>query len=449
VKAAGDILLVSCYELGRQPLAVASAAAFLRRAGFQPVCLDLSVEELGAEALARAAAARLVAISVPMHTALRLGVAAARRIRARAPAVHLCFFGLYAPLNEAHLRAAGADTILGGELEEELVILAAALERGESPRVTRAPLRRLPFVQPDRDGLPPLDRYARLVTVDGERLAGAVEATRGCRHRCRHCPIPALYDGRFFAVPVEIVAADAAAQVGRGARHLTFADPDFLNAPKHALAAARALPPGVTFDVTVKVEHILRHREVFPELARLGCVFVVSAVESLSDRVLGLLDKGHRAADVPVALEIVRAAGLSLRPTFLPFTPFTTAADYLELVHFIYAQDLLGEVDPVQLSLRLLIPPGSLLLERPELAPHLGPLDEAAFTYRWRHPDPRLDELQVGVQALVEESAGEPAHATFDAIHALAARVLGGIAAPPRPPLRRGPTAHLSEPWFC
>ncbi len=442
MRAPGDILLVSCYELGRQPLALATAAAFLRRAGFAPATLDLAVEPLEDAALARA---RLIAISVPMHTALRLGVHVARRARAVSTA-HVCFFGLYAPLNAAAL---DADSILGGESEEDLVALAERL--APTNAVT---LRRLAFLRPERETLPPLERYAKLV-IDGERrLAGAVEATRGCRHLCRHCPIPAVYHGRFFAVPLEVVVDDARQLVARGARHLTFADADFLNAPKHALAVARAVQqacPGVTFDVTIKVEHVLRHHEVFPELARLGCVFVVSAVESLSDRVLHLLDKGHKGADVAPALEIVRAAGISMRPTFLPFTPWTSASDYLELVHFIHAADLTGEVDPVQLSLRLLIPPGSLLLERPELAPHLGALDADAFTWRWTHPDPRMDALQLEVQALVEQAAGDdrPAAETFDAIHALAARALGVTRSPARPPRRRGATAHLSEPWFC
>src|SRR5262249_34900047 len=125
-----------------------------------------------------------------------------------------------------------------------------------------------------------------------------------------------------------------------------------------------------------------------------------------------------------------------------PFTPWTTAADFLQLVHFVYAQDLAGEVDAVQLTLRLLLPPGSLLLERPELAPHLGELDGEALTYRWTHPHPRMDALQVELPALV--AAG----GDLDAVHLAAARALG-VRPAPASPRRRGATAHLSEPWFC
>jgi radical SAM superfamily enzyme YgiQ (UPF0313 family) len=309
-------------------------------------------------------------------------------------------------------------------------------------------LKRLAFLPPERDDLPPLAKYAHLVVGGDKRLAGYVEATRGCRHMCRHCPIPSVYEGRFFAVPVDVVLEDVARQVAAGARHVTFGDPDFFNAPKHAMAVAEGLHrahPGVTFDVTVKVEHIVRHAGLFAELAALGCVFVVSAFESLSDRVLAILDKGHTAADGERALAIVREAGLSLRPTFVAFTPWTTLDDSLALVRFIDERELHDEVDPIQLALRLLIPPGSLLLGRPELAPHLGALDEAGLTWDWRHPDPEMDRLQVEVAALVEKAAerADDPRSTFAAVGAR-------LGFTPRPRTsRRTPPPRLSEPWFC
>jgi hypothetical protein len=465
VRAAGDIVLVSCYEPGYQPTAVASPAAFLRAAGYAPLTLDLAVEELAERGRDRLARARLVAISAPMHTAMSMGLRLARELRALNPGAHLCFFGMYAALMRAWLERAQADgrpladSVLGVECEQELVGLAAALEGaaggGATPQAAApARLHRLPFVVPDRSDLPALDRYARLLVGDERRVAGYVEATRGCKYHCRHCPIPPVYDGRFFAVPVAVVLADARQQVAAGARHITFGDPDFLNSAKHALAVARGLHaahPAVTFSFTAKVEHIVNQREIFPELATLGCVFIVSAVESLSDRILALLDKGHTGAEVVQALAIVRGAGISLRPTFVAFTPFTTLADYLTLCRFIREHDLEQEVDPIQLAIRLLLPPGSLLLAQPEIAPHLLELDEQGLTHRWRHPDPRMDQLASQVMALVEEStqAGESPHATFARIHALAAR-LAGEAAPPLSLKRRRPAPpRLSEPWFC
>lgn len=455
MRAPGEILLIACYELGHQPLAVAWPAAFLERRGFAPAVMDVSVEPFDPE---RARRARLVAISVPMHTALRIGVGVATRVRLVNPGCHVCFYGLYATLNAGYLLAHGADSVLAGELEEALVDLAERLEREPGPvRGLAAPvLEKLNFPLPSRRGLPPLERYAHLER-DGERLpVGYVEASRGCKHRCRHCPIPPVYGGRFFVTPREVVLADARRLVEAGARHITFGDADFLNGPRHALEVARALHaelPGVTFDFTAKVEHLLRHRDLLPELAALGCIFVVTAAESLSDTALAHLGKGHTRADLLDALAALRAAGIAPRPTWVPFTPWTGLGDYRELLDFLECEDLVDHVDPVQLSIRLLVPPGSLLLDSPAMRPYLDGLVEEGFHYRWVHPDPRVDRLQQDVAALVAEAAGrrEDAAVTFARIRALADAAEGREPRPrpgrPDPARRRPP--RLTEPWFC
>ncbi len=134
----------------------------------------------------------------------------------------------------------------------------------------------------------------------------------------------------------------------------------------------------------------------------------------------------------------MRGAGIALRPTFVPFTPWATQGDYLDLLDFIAAERLVDHVDAVQLSIRLLVPPGSLLLARPEMQPFLGDLDPAGFTYRWQHPDPRMDELQREVSALVARGA------QFGRVWSLA------TGRPFRePPPERPIPARLTEPWFC
>jgi hypothetical protein len=256
-------------------------------------------------------------------------------------------------------------------------------------------------------------------------------------------------------VPVEIVIADVRQQVAAGATHVSFGDPDFLNGPGHALAVARAVHaefPRVTFDFTAKIEHLLRHRQHLPELAALGCLFIVSAAESLDDRVLGILDKGHTGADVVTALETTRAAGITLRPTWVAFTPWTTLDAYRAWLDFIAGADLIDAVDPVQYGLRLLVPPGSLLLAHQAMRPHLGSLVADAFYYEWRHPDPRMDALQRAVSQLVARAADqrEDAVRTFHAVRALADEA-AGIAPRPTPTgiaaRRRAP--RLTEAWFC
>ena len=245
LKQPGAILLISCYELGHQPLSIASPLALLREAGYAPAVLDLAVQRLDPDLVARA---RFAAIAVPMHTALRLGARVAQRIRALNPGCHLCLYGLYASLNAATLLARGADSIIGGEYEEPLVRLVRSLDaghRGDTGDAVRSegalpePLPGVPtagdrfagvriagvrtagaaeppwidrirFAVPWRDPLPVLDRYARLEEHGRSRAAGHVEASRGCLHHCRHCPIPPVYGGRFFVVPREVVLATSA-----------------------------------------------------------------------------------------------------------------------------------------------------------------------------------------------------------------------------------------------
>ena len=447
---AGEILLVACYELGHQPLSVAWPAAFLERAGFRPSVMDLSVEPFDADKVRRA---RLVAVAVPMHTALRLGVAAAARVRAANPAAHICFFGHYAVLNAEHLTSQGhADSVLAGEMEDALVALARRLDAGAAPRVR---LDKLDFPVPARAALPSLKKYARLDRGGGSHVVGYVEASRGCKHGCLHCPIPPVYGRRFFVVPRDIVLADIRQQVHAGAAHVTFGDPDFLNGPAHALRLVRDLHaemPEVTFDFTAKIEHLLAEREHLSELAALGALFVVSAAESLDDAVLAILDKGHTRADIETALALSRAAGLSLRPTWVAFTPWTTLDGYRAWLEFIAGEGLVDATDPVQYGLRLLVPPGSWLLEHPAMRAHVGRLVPDAFHHEWTHPDPRVDALQCAVVDAVATAAErrEDAALTFDRVRALAARAAGAKAPAPiglASDRRRPP--RLSEPWFC
>ncbi len=458
----GGVLLISCYELGHQPLNLASPMAHLRAAGFHPVAVDTSIEALDDETIREAG---FVAISVPMHTALRLGSRIAERIRAINPVAHITFYGLYATLNADYLLRSHGDSVIGGEYEEALTALAIAVSSGEAAdsipgvgtsRKHASPiLERLSFIQPDRKDLSSLRSYAGLEISGVIVRAGYVETTRGCHHTCGHCPITPIYGGRFFAIGREKVVADARAQIAAGARHITFGDPDFFNGPQHGLRVMRELRaefPALTFDATIKVEHLIEHEKLVPELASLGCIFLVTAVESLSETILRKLSKGHNRRDVEIALAIVDRSGIPMRPSLLPFTPWTTIDDYLELLGFFAEHDLIEHVDPVHFSIRLLVPPGSALLSDPTCVEWLGELDEPAFTYRWKSPDPRLDDLQVGVSRLVERAAAanEPARMTFAAIwnltHELAGRPFTGI---PVPIERRTTPPRLTESWFC
>lgn len=463
----GAILLISCYELGHQPHGITLPMGFLERAGYRPGGMDISVEPFDREKVLRA---RFVGISVPMHTALRLGAELAGQIRQLRPDCHICFYGLYASLNAGYLLEHGVDSVIGGEYEESMAALIGALEAGRNDEnisgVSRRDhqkdpyLGRLSFPLPSRSDLPGFERYARLERDGHLHTVGYVEASRGCRHRCLHCPVVPVYNGRFFLIPHEMVLEDIRRQVAAGVRHITFGDPDFLNGPGHAMKIVRALHaefPQLTFDVTTKVEHILKHRSLIPELAEYGCLFMISAIESLSDTVLENLEKGHTQADIFAAVSIVRRAGIAFRPSLVAFTPWTTLADYIRMLDFVESEGLIDHVDPVQYTIRLLVPPGSALLSHSAIKSFLEPPDRrdpATFTTRWSHPDPRMDQLCREVAALVEQAASveEDPELTFYRVAALAHAAQGGSQSLPVLPAgrrERDRPPRLTEPWFC
>src|SRR5207245_2711719 len=221
-----NIVLISTYELGRQPFGLASPAAWLQKRGHHVVSLDLARQSLDESAVRDAG---LIAIYLPMHTATRLAAQLIPSLHDLNSSAHLCCYGLYAPMNVEYLRTLGVSTILGGEFEEGLVHLA-------------------------------------------ERLAA-------------------------------------------GAQMNSFGDPDFFNGIRHAMELVEEFHrefPKLTYDVTIKIEHLRKYEEHLPTLRDTGCLFVISAVESVDDAVLEFLDKGHTRKDLPHVRMPIRPLGLPL-----------------------------------------------------------------------------------------------------------------------------------------
>jgi radical SAM superfamily enzyme YgiQ (UPF0313 family) len=442
-------LLISTYDLGRQPLGLAAPAAWLRQAGVDVDCVDTSREPL-TDAHIRAAS--LVAFYLPMHTATRLASPLIERVRALNPDTQLAAYGLYAPLNRAWLEERGA-RVLGPDAEHELVSLAGLFgPRAQSPE----PKAQSPaFLVPDRSSLPPLTRYAALQMPDGtRRVVGSTDATRGCKHLCRHCPIVPVYQGRFTAVPIDVVMQDIRAHVAARAEHITFGDPDFFNGPTHARRLVERLAaefPALTYDATIKIEHLLAHAEMLPLLKQTGCLFVTSAVESVDDDVLAKLRKGHTRADFVRAVGLCRDAGVALSPTFVPFTPWTTLEGYIDLLEQIVALDLIEAVAPIQLAIRLLVTAESKLLDLPDIRDLVAPFDPQSLTWPWRHSDSRVDALQSAVMRVA--GLRIPRTEAFAAI-AETAYAAGGRSSSLAPSLAPTPTPTLAPPymteaWYC
>ncbi|MEQ1730451.1 MAG: CUAEP/CCAEP-tail radical SAM protein, partial [Vicinamibacterales bacterium] len=206
--------------------------------------------------------------------------------------------------------------------------------------------------------------------------------------------------------------------------------------------------PSVTYDVTIKVEHVLKQRALLPLLRDTGCLFVTSAVESIDDRVLAMLDKGHTRADFEESVALCRASELTLVPTFVPFHPWMSLDDYCELLDALVRLDLVDHIAPIQLAIRLLVPSGSRLLELPDVRELAGVFDPRTLTHRWVHPDPSVDALQADVSSLVGRRLTSHRRELFQAIAELACERAGR----PAPSLAEAPARDVpqfDEPWYC
>ncbi len=451
-----NIVLISTYELGRQPFGLASPAAWLRKRGHEVACFDLSRQALDTGAVR---AAELIAIYLPMHTATRLACKLIPSLREQNSQAHICCYGLYAPMNAEYLRSLGVGTILGGEFERQLVHLAERLSLADGEVVgnqqeSMVSLERLKFEVPDRAGLAPIVKYAHLIMPgDGFRVVGSTEASRGCKHLCRHCPIVPVYNGVFRIVPRDVVLADVRQQVVAGAQHISFGDPDFFNGIRHAVELVEAFHaefPGITYDVTIKIEHLRKHEQHLAQLRDTGCLFVISAVESVDDEILERLDKGHTREDFLYVARKFRELGMTLHPTFVPFTPWTTLHGYLDLLRVLATEELIENVAPIQLGIRLLIPEGSRLLELEEVLGAVEAFDAESLVYPWRNANARVDALSETMQSIAAEAdrKKESRAAAFARIWQ-AAHAAAGVEAPELRVAARRAVPFLSEPWYC
>lgn len=442
------ILAISTYELGQQPLVLARIAAILDHENIGYTLLDNSVARYSFDqptefTLKDGTVPTHILISVPMHTATQLGRKIAQNARELFGAeITIIALGLYAKvaLSIGDAFDLGIDSLSPGSLLTALGVTErkSAHNHGDKP---------------NRSSLPTISNYAHLMLKDEKRLVGYVETTTGCAHSCRHCPVPVVHKGKFKAIRPEVILAEIEELYDQGARHITFGDPDFFNGPTHALKVIRKMHhswPDLSFDATIKVEHVLEHREIWPEMRQLGLEFIVSAFEHTSNQILDKLAKGHTRSDIIDALRILRQANIEVRPSLLPFTPWTSRDDLLDLIEFILDHDLVGSIDPVQMSIRLLIPLGSLLLEDPNLKLEIW--DPESLSYKWASSDPAVDDLQVKFSKIAQQSEATQQNPVITFMEMRdAAYSHFSTTAPQRetPAIDVCSRPRLSESWFC
>lgn len=403
------ILLVSNFEGGFQPMSVASAITPLVKAGFDVSVLDTYVDGIKEEMFD---APDMVAISIPLFDALFAGIEIANLVRQRNPRAHITFFGQYATINAYRLAGKYSDTCVVGEWDTPLVSLARHLsgdtqlmlpgivdasivDRGEKihPYMSRDEIH-----LPTRDMLPPLHKYPQkqvetMLGVTGA-IVGSTEIARGCHHKCLYCSVYAAYDGKVNLINEDLVIEDVRNLVKGGMTHLTFVDADFFNAKHHGINILRKLHaefPELTYDFTLRVDHILENKETLQEMATLNVKFVTSALEFPTQEVLDAVAKYTSLEDIEEAVSFLRGTGIKLNPTFIMFNPWIGLEDLAAFRAFVEKNDLDNIIDPIQYETRLHLYKGSPLLNTPSV--QALELTEQEFHVDWKHPDPRVDEL--------------------------------------------------------
>lgn len=433
-----EVLLVSTYESGFQSLGTTVAAAHLKQAGVPCRLLDLSL--VSAPSPAELQQYGLVGFHVPMYHALPQSFNLAARIRTLDPRPKIFFFGLYAGLFRDEILNKYGDHVFNTNWEDELLQVVLAEDGGPRPVSIGSPLpvdparpaysyqRQDRFLPPAREFLPDLGHYARFLDGGARLLTGNVETSRGCIHPCTHCPLPPVYGGKVTLIPEDVVLADIDNLVQMGARHLSFIDPDFLNAPRHSLSIVQQMNdryPFLTYDFTAKITHYRRHAEYVEQLAPLGLRYTLTAMEFNDDNTLERLKKKHSTQDLQWTIDFLRSLGVHVKPTFVFVNPWVTVEEMMNLLAFIEENDLIECVDPVQYKIRLLLFRNSLLLDGTYIdRSAFG--NENDFYTDWKHEDPRIEALYRELVRVVDQhmAAGAAFYDTFQAVRELVASYL-------------------------
>ena len=426
------ILLLSFYDLGKQPKIISEIYNKINSDLVEIDFVDFSFESREVDLDKYDA----IGIYAPMHTAT---VLATEYLSNQNLPDKIFTFGLYGDiLSDIDSRIHFIESIDSNQLDKYLDLMT---NDDFSFKET----------VPDRSILPNIKEYARLVEVDNNLLTGSVETTYGCRHLCTHCPVPIQFNGRFRTFSEEKIIQDISNQIDLGAAHISFNDPDFFNGPKHSLKILERLNnefPLITYDSTIKVEHILKFKDYFKELNKLNMLFVTSAFETTNDLVLQILQKGHSSMDLQEAIELSKVNNIDIRPTWLPFTPWTTINDLLSIIKLIENNKLRETVDPIQLTIKLLIPKGSLITKRPEIKKYLDQYDKKSFSYSWSYMNNEVDILQKTLFSyLVENESLDEKEQYVGLVHLIEDFTGSEIIHNEEYIYRHSP--KLSESWFC
>ncbi|MGH3913166.1 MAG: radical SAM protein [Pseudonocardiaceae bacterium] len=392
-----SVLVVSSFEAELQPLAAACAAAAVRDAGAEVRAWDAHL----APDAAPAGDDGVVLLSVQQFEGLQRGLDLVPQLRPRAR--NLVAFGQYAQLNARAFLEAGVDGVLLDEPERCAKELATTAVDGQalstcpgmltgSSVTPKGPRQRLSWSVPARDLFPDLVHYPAHHTTLG--LMGNLELSRGCHHRCTYCSVFGAYDGGIVPIEIEPVVADAIALADEGIRHFCFIDAEFFNSRRLGLQAIERITDAVgpcTIEFTTRVDHILDYVPELERLRDLGLARITTAMEFPSDRMLRIFDKGIGLADLENCIATAHQLGITLNPTFIPFSPWVDYDELLGFEDWLVRTGLAATTHPTSLQTRLLLFKGSPLLRSPWISDI--PLTDAGFHFEWLHEDYRVEQL--------------------------------------------------------
>ena len=372
------ILLLSFYNLGKQPKIIGELYNKLNHDGIKIDVFDYSIKNYKLDFENYDA----IGLYASMHTAT---VLATEYLMEKNLPDKVFTFGLYGKvLSDSDIRITYLENLDGSDFE---IYLGININSNFTIKNSI----------PDRSSFPEISKYSKLVNGDKILYTGSVETTYGCKHVCTHCPVPIQFNGRFKTFSEEKIIGDISNQIESGAQHISFDDADFFNGPKYSLRILEKLYkkfPNITYDATIKVEHIIKYQKYFKELTNLNMLFVTSAFETTNNTVLEILKKNHTYKDLEQSISLSKQFDIDIRPTWMPFTPWTNTVDLINIVSLIEQYELRETVDPIQLAIKLLVPKGSLMIKRPEFSKYIGKYDQESFTYLWHYEDSQVEQLQ-------------------------------------------------------
>jgi radical SAM superfamily enzyme YgiQ (UPF0313 family) len=327
-------------RLGRSdlpPLGLLYLAAALERAGHRVTVFDLNLALRTGRVVRRIARERPDVVGIGTLAPCQPVVEdLARRLRpVMAPGALLIAGGADATTRTALYTGGGQfDAVLVGEAERSLVELCAAF-----PRIPR-----IPGVIPAGDTgcapparivaddaafparhLLPLRRYRGGPAYKRGRYTASIFTHRGCPYRCTFCE-QGVHAGKVrFRSAGSIFAELQQLRRDHGIRDIRFID-DVLISRRSVLweLIELLLDSGERFDWLCTGRIDLADDELLRAMRRAGCYRVEYGIESGSDRILAMTDKGFDVAAAEAAVQRTRAAGIETIANFILGFPTET-----------------------------------------------------------------------------------------------------------------------------